>query len=249
MRWDPAQYARYGSERARPFVDLVSRIGAEAPRTVVDLGCGDGSTTALLAQRWPAATVTGLDSSAEMIAEAAVPGVTFRVGDVRDWRPDAEVIVSNAVLQWVPGHEALLRRWAAALPRGGWLAVQVPGNFAAPSHQALRSLATSARWALAGVLPDEPPVLDPAGYADLLLDEGLAVDAWETTYLHLLPGDDAVLQWVRGTALRPVLAALPEERRAAFEAEYAAALRAAYPRGAHGTPFPFRRVFVVATRR
>ena len=249
MRWDPAQYARYGSERARPFVDLVSRIGAEAPRTVVDLGCGDGSTTALLAQRWPEAAVTGIDSSAEMIAAANAPGVAFRVGDLRDWQPDAEVIVSNAALQWVPGHAALLRRWAAALPRGGWLAVQVPGNFAAPSHQLLRALAASPRWELGDVLPAEPPVLEPAGYADLLLDAGLAVDAWETTDLHLLPGDDAVLQWVRGTALRPVLAALPADQRPAFEAEYAAALREAYPRAAHGTAFPFRRVFVVATRR
>jgi trans-aconitate 2-methyltransferase len=251
VRWDPRQYARFGDQRARPFVDLLARVGAAAPRRVVDLGCGDGSTTALLAQRWPGAQVTGLDSSADMIA-AARPGprLTFAVGDVREWVPAADVLVCNAVLQWVPGHADLLHRWAAALPPGGWLALQVPGNFAAPSHVLLQEVAGSARWEarLRGVLREGRPVLEPAGYAALLLGHGLVVDVWETTYLHLLAGADAVLEWVRGTALRPVLAALSPAEAAAFEAEYAAALRTAYPRSGEVTPFPFRRVFAVATR-
>lgn len=251
VRWDPEQYARFGDERARPFRDLLARVGAEAPGRVVDLGCGDGSTTALLAQHWPRAQVSGIDSSAEMIAAArAIPGLTFEVGDVREWRPDADVLVSNAVLQWVPDHAAVLHRWAAALPDGGWLAFQVPGNFAAPSHTLLREVAATPRWAplLAGALRDGRPVLEPAEYAELLLGHGLTVDVWETTYLHLLPGEDAVLEWTRGTALRPVLAALSAQDAVAFEAEYAAALRAAYPRTEHGTLFAFRRIFAVASR-
>src|SRR4051794_26456595 len=137
MRWDPEQYNRYSGERGRPYVDLLARIGATAPRRVVDLGCGPGTLTGLLASRWPAALVEGIDSSPEMIeAAAAVPEVQFRVEDVTSWRvpPDADVVISNATLQWVPSHRALLSQWAAHLPSGGWLAFQVPGNFDSPSH-------------------------------------------------------------------------------------------------------------------
>jgi trans-aconitate 2-methyltransferase len=261
MRWDPAQYARYDKERGRPFVDLLSRIAHPAPRRVVDLGCGTGSLTALLAARWPEALVEGVDSSPEMIEQAeAVEGATFRVEDVTTWRlpPDADVVISNATLQWVPSHRELLGAWAAALPGDGWLAFQVPGNFDAPSHRLMRALATSPRWsALVGdVLRHHDNVGSPAEYAALLLDAGLEVDAWETTYLHLLTGPDPVLHWVRGTGLRPVLAALADksgpdaaDSRPAtevFEAEYAAELRASYPATEHGTLFPFRRIFVAA---
>ena len=247
MQWDPDQYGRYGDERTRPFLDLVARVGATAPRRVVDLGCGPGTTTSRLAARWPAARVEGIDSSPEMIAAAAaVPGVDFRRGDVREFRPDgADVLVSNAVLQWVPGHRELLTAWAAELPPGGWLAVQVPGNFAAPAHTALRELAQ--RWGVAGVLRHDV-VGTPEQYAALLLGAGLLADVWETTYLHVLPGPDPVLEWLRGTGLRPVLAALPEPDAAAFTADYGALLRSAYPAGPHGTLFPFRRVFAVGHR-
>jgi trans-aconitate 2-methyltransferase len=187
-----------------------------------------------------------------MIAAApAAPGISFRVGDVRSFDPAGfDVIVSNATLQWVPTHRDLLARWAAALPRGGWLAFQVPGNFDAPSHTALHDLAASPEWApaLAGVLRTEAPVDRPAAYAALLLGAGLRVDAWETTYLHVLPGADAVLDWMRGTALRPVLQALPAGSYARFEEQLGARLREAYPPGPHGTLFPFRRIFAVATR-
>jgi trans-aconitate 2-methyltransferase len=246
MRWDPDQYHRYGDERARPFHDLLGRIGAPAPRRVVDLGCGPGTTTALLAQRWPGATVEGIDSSPEMISQArAVPGISVTLGDVADWDSggSVDVVVSNATLQWVPEHEKLLARWATAVPDGGWLAFQVPGNFDAPAHTVLRSLA--ARWGVEHVLRHHDAVGSPASYATLLLDAGLQVDAWETTYMHVLPGQDPVLEWLRGTGLRPVLSVLSDSDAAQFCAELADALRASYPPGAHGTLFAFRRIFAV----
>jgi trans-aconitate 2-methyltransferase len=255
--WDPAAYLRFGDERARPFVDLVGRVGAEAPTTVVDLGCGEGTMTATLADRWPAARVTGVDSSPEMLAAAhaaAVPGrVEFVRGDVRDWAPDApvDVVLSNAVLHWVPGHERLLTRWAEWLRPGGWLGIQVPGNFRAPTHALLAELCLSARWAprLADIAPRPDTVLEAAGYLDVLTAAGLSPDVWETTYLHVLSGGDPVLGWVRSTVLRPVIGRLPDDEAAEFIAEYAAALRAAYPTRPDGTTvLPFRRVFAVASR-
>lgn len=250
MRWDPTQYTRYADERGRPFVDLVARVGATDPRHVVDLGCGPGNLTALLSQRWPDAAVEGLDSSPEMIERAStVAGPAFRVADVRGWTPDADVdvIVSNAALQWVPDHLPLVASWAQGLPRGGWLAFQVPGNFASPSHVLMRELAESPRWApqLSGVLRHGDAVATPTVYAETLADTGLAVDVWESTYLHVLAGPDPVLDWVRGTGLRPVLAALDGADRDEFVASYAAELRAAYPAGSHGTVFPFHRIFAV----
>jgi trans-aconitate 2-methyltransferase len=255
MHWDPEQYGRFAEERGRPFLDLIARIDADAPRRVVDLGCGPGQLTALLTARWPSATVEGIDSSPEMIIAAqaaAAPGLTFRVGDVADWDPaGTDVVVSNATLQWVPEHRALLTQWAAALPPGGWLAFQVPGNFDAFSHVLMRSLAESRRWSssLAGVLRHEDAVGTPEEYAQLLLAAGLRVDVWTTTYLHVLPGPEAVLEWVRGTGLRPVMQALPPDTYALFEQEYLAELRQAYPATEHGTLFPFRRIFAVGTRR
>jgi trans-aconitate 2-methyltransferase len=253
VRWDPQQYGQFAGERARPFLDLIGRIGASSPRRVVDLGCGSGELTALLATRWPAAVVEGIDSSAEMIASASPHDrVTLRVADVTSWTPppDTDVVVSNATLQWVPTHRSLLACWAAALPAGGWLAFQVPGNFDSPSHSLMRLLAESPRWAasLAGVLRHDDAVGTPSEYAEILLAAGLVVDAWATTYVHVLHGPDPVLEWVRGTALRPVLAALPSASYPQFEEEFAAALRAAYPATEHGTLFPFRRIFAVAHR-
>jgi len=255
VRWDPGQYVRYADERERPFHDLLARIDAIEPRRVVDLGCGTGTTTVRLKERWPVAEVEGLDSSTEMI-ETATPlsseGLSFRVEDVQTWAmpADADVLVSNAVLQWVPDHLGLLERWGQQLPSGGWLGIQVPGNFGAPSHQLMRQVARSARWSgqLGDVLRGDDWVATPEVYASVLLDAGLRVDVWETTYLHLLQGDDPVLEWVRGTGLRPVLAALSASDAEEFEQEYSALLREAYPPGEHGTLFPFRRIFAVARR-
>ncbi|MCZ7438462.1 trans-aconitate 2-methyltransferase [Micromonospora sp. WMMC241] len=252
--WDPGTYLRYGDERSRPFFDLLARVDARHPRAVVDLGCGPGTLTATLAERWPGCRVTGLDSSPEMIERAAAPGspVTFGVADVRDWRPapDVDVLVGNAVLQWVPEHRQLLTRWAAELPTGAWLAFQVPGNFAAPSHRALREVAGRDRWRdrLAGLLR-EAPVDEPVDYATLLTGAGCAVDAWETTYVHMLPAagtDHPVLAWMEGTALRPVRAALDATGWAAFRAELGVRLAEAYPVRQGQVYFPFRRIFVVA---
>ena len=252
MRWDPQQYGKFAAERGRPFLDLLARVEADAPQRVVDLGCGSGQLTALLAQRWPDAQVEGIDSSPEMIAAApAGDRLSFRVGDLVDWDPTGtDVIISNATLQWVPTHRELISQWAAALPSGGWLALQVPGNFDAFSHVLMRSLAESRRWApsLLGILRHDDAVGPPESYALLMLAAGLRVDVWSTTYVHQLDGPDAVLEWVRGTGLRPIMQALPPESYALFEAEYAEQLRQAYPATAHGTLFPFRRVFAVGTR-
>jgi trans-aconitate 2-methyltransferase len=254
VNWDPTVYRRFGSERSRPFFDLVAQVDAEKPRSVVDLGCGPGDLTTTLASRWPGTPVTGIDSSPEMIAKATGLGrpVDFRVGDVRDWSPgpDTDVLITNATLQWVPDHRELLDRWARELPPGAWLAMQVPGNFDAPSHRATREVAATAPFAAAldGVLRDAP-VDDAAGYATRLTGLGATVDAWETTYVHLLPvsGDEhPVLRWMEGTALRPVRAVLDDTGFRAYKAALTERLEAAYPI-VHGlVPFEFRRVFIVA---
>lgn len=252
MRWDPAQYARFSDERSRPFFDLTGPINASRPGLVVDLGCGSGELTATLATRWPAATVRGLDASAEMIeraAEYAGDRLSFALADAADFDASGvDVLISNALLQWVPGHQALLARWAGQLAAGGWLAFQVPANFGSPSHRLMRELADSARWRdrLAGVLRHSDAVAEPAEYLELLTGAGLRVNAWQTSYLHVLQGPDPVLEWVRGTGLRPVLQALSEQDAAEFTREYAAALRQAYPARPFGTVFPFLRTFVVA---
>ncbi|SFW74517.1 trans-aconitate 2-methyltransferase [Amycolatopsis australiensis] len=250
--WDPEKYLDYADLRARPFHDLVARIGSSSPRRVVDLGCGPGNLTVSLRDRWPSAALECSDSSPEMVAAARSRGLDAAVLDVRDWcpAPDTDVVVSNAVLQWVPGHESLLRRWVSELPSGAFVAVQVPGNFNAPSHALTRELAASPAWSsrLADVvLREDDAVLSPRGYADLLADAGCGVDAWETTYVQPLRGPSPVLEWITGTALRPVRAALSDEEWEQFRAELAPRLERAYPPRADGTTwFEFRRVFFVA---
>jgi trans-aconitate 2-methyltransferase len=250
VRWDPGQYARYAEHRSRPFFDLVGQIGACAPARVIDVGCGSGELTVTLAERWPGAKVSGIDSSPEMIARAPSDrGVKFSVGDgARVSAAGVDVLVSNAMLQWLPGHMPLLERWADELNEDGWLAFQVPSNFGAPSHVLMRRLADSERWRerLAGVLRGTESVSSPAEYLDLLARRGLDVNAWQTEYQHVLDGPDPVLEWVRGTGLRPVLAALSDEDAVAFSAEYAAELRWAYPDRSYGTVLEFTRTFVVA---
>jgi trans-aconitate 2-methyltransferase len=256
--WDPAQYLRFGDERSRPFFDLIARVRAGHPRTVADLGCGPGTLTAMLARRWPQAEIQGVDNSAEMIEAArALPEggdgqrLSFTLGDLRDWEPDGpvDVIVSNAVLQWVPGHLDVLARWARFLPRGGWLAIQVPGNFDQPSHVVLREMITSARWRpLLENVSLNRQAATPAGYLDVLATAGLDVDAWETTYLHVLRGENPVADWFKGSGLRPVLAALDAAQADEFLAGYRTRIASVYPPKAYGTLLPFRRVFAVAAR-
>jgi trans-aconitate 2-methyltransferase len=249
--WDPALYLDRGFDdhRSRPFHDLLARVGATAPRRVVDLGCGPGHLTALLARRWPDAAVDALDSSAEMVAAARERGIAAERADAADWTPapDTDVVVTNAVLQWVPEHPRLLPRWLGALPPGAWFALQVPGNLAAPSHALVRQLLAEPRWRGTVELRGERAVPEPAEYAELLAATGAAVDVWETTYLHRLTGPDPVLHWISATALRPVRDALDESSYAAFRAELAPRLREAYPARPDGTTwFPFRRIFAVA---
>lgn len=252
--WDPEKYLAFDDHRARPFHDLIARIGATEPRRVVDLGCGPGNLTASLARRWPDAALQALDSSPEMVSAARELGIDAELGTVQGWHPapDTDVVISNAVLQWVPDHPALLAERVPELPAGAWIALQVPGNFEAASHRAIRELAATPRWRAAlepaGLLRPRD-ILDPAGYTEILAAADCAVDAWETTYLQRLTGADPVLDWVTGTALRPVRGALDDAAWAEFTAELGPMLRAAYPRRADGSTWlPFRRVFAVARR-
>jgi trans-aconitate 2-methyltransferase len=246
--WDPAIYLGFAEERARPFFDLLAQVRADAPGYVVDLGCGPGNLTAVLAARWPEATIVGVDFSPEMIAQAT-PGPTlrFEVADLTTWQPAApiDVLVTNATLQWVPGHLDLLPRMVGWLGADGWIALQVPGNFGEPSHVLLRELADDPRFRAHTSGVQHPAAHDAATYLDALRGLGLKVEAWETTYLHVLTGPDPVLAWISGTGARPVLQALPDELRAEFEREYGAALREAYPETGGEVVLPFRRVFAV----
>jgi trans-aconitate 2-methyltransferase len=251
--WDPVTYLEFADERSRPFVDLLSRLHAPEPKVVVDLGCGPGQLTASLADRWPNAQIVGLDSSPEMIMQAtqlAGPRLKFQLQDLRGWRPETsvDVIISNATLQWVAGHRELLPSLVSSLTPDGWLAFQVPGNFHEPSHRLLRQLSADPRYA--ALLADVawPAVADVASYLDDLARLGCSVDAWETTYLHVLSGPNPVFRWISGTGARPVLQALPEDHREQFVSEYQELLNQAYPSRPYGTVLPFRRIFVVAHR-
>lgn len=253
MSWNPERYLAFGDERTRPAVDLLARVPLAEPARIADLGCGPGNSTRLLCERWPNAHVVGIDNSAAMLAKAKGSGVEARwlESDIAAWTPDAPfgLLFSNAALHWLPDHASLLPRLLGHLVPGGVLAIQMPRNFTAPSHVLLREVASAGPWAesLRSRLDDEP-VAAAEWYHDLLAPLTAALDIWQIEYLHVLEGDDPVLDWVRGTALRPVIAALTPEEQARFEAEYARRLRLAYARRPDGrTLFPFRRLFIVAT--
>lgn len=263
VTWDPSRYGQFSSERARPFADLMSRVDADAPRLVVDLGCGPGPLTLSLAERWPDARVVGVDSSTEMLADARTRDTEGRVewveADLADWdiaelgaAPD--VIVTNAALQWVPRHLSLMEGWLDALSPGGWFALQVPGNFEAPTHALMRETAVShPRSGELEAASKRYGAGDPSTYLQILSTHGLVVDAWETTYIHVLDprgeSDNPVLDWVSGTGLRPMLEVLEEgTEREEFIAAYAEKVSAAYPRTPAGVLLPFRRVFAVGRK-
>jgi trans-aconitate 2-methyltransferase len=257
MAWDPAQYLRFADERLRPGFDLLARIGELPPGPIVELGCGTGVHTNAIAERWPDRAVTGIDASPEMLAQA-VPGparVRWIEADIRGWSAatPAALIFTNATLQWLDDHATLLPHLMRQLVPGGVLAVQMPRNFDAPSHVLMRETAAEPPWGdrLAPLLRIDP-VARPEIYYDLLvaLARG-GLDLWETEYVHVLSGaegaESAVLAWVRGTALRPLLAPLSAAEQADFTARYDAKLKLAYVRRADGKVlFPFRRLFLVA---
>jgi trans-aconitate 2-methyltransferase len=254
MSWHPERYLAFDDHRTRPAADLLARVPLSAPGRIVDLGCGPGNSTALLAARWPDADVVGVDSAPAMLAKARASGVSagWLEADIVDWAPDAPVdlLFSNAVLQWLPEHQVLLPRLLAHLRAGGVLAIQMPRNFQAASHLMLRELAAQDPWAerLAGRLQADP-VAPPAWYYDLLAPHAATLDVWQSEYLQALAGEDPVLRWTESTALRPVLQALDEHASAAFKDAYAARLREAYPRRPDGTTlYPFRRLFIVARK-
>lgn len=262
--WDPATYARFSGQRSRPFADLVAQIRADEPSLVVDLGCGHGPATLTLGKLWPGARIVGVDSSEAMLAAARELDTGGRVewvqSDLREWDPASlgaapDVIITNSTLQWLPGHLDLLSGWVEALAEGGWLGLQVPNNFDAPSHRLMREVAERHERADDLMVALEVPAVgEPSTYLRFLSRQGCDVEAWETTYAQVLDRDNVdanpVLDWSMGTALRPVLDILTEESELkAFLEPYAAQVLEAYPRSSVGVIFPFRRVFAVAHKR
>ncbi len=253
--WNPDTYLAFADHRGRPFFDLVNRVAARQPRRVADLGCGPGNLTETLRGRWPDAVVQGWDSSPEMVAAATGRGLDVRLGGIAEWspEPDTDVVISNAALQWVPEHRELVVRWAGQLAPGSWIAFQVPGNFDAPSHVAVRAVARREPFAQAlREMPwrDADVVGTASEYAGLLTDAGCVVDAWESTYVHELQGETPVLDWITGTALTQVKERLTEQAWQQYRQAIIPELAQAYPVRADGhTFFPFRRIFVVAQVR
>lgn len=251
MRWDPTLYSAFAAPRARPALDLLARVTLEEPRHVVDLGCGTGNITRLLATRWPEAQVYGVDSSAEMLtaAAAAPSSIRWTQAGIDTWTPEQtpDLLFSNAALHWLDDHATLLPRLIRYLAPGGVLAVQVPHNHYAASHTVMAETAAAGPWAeRLAPLVRSFPVEEPAFYYDLLAPLATSIDIWETEYLHVLEGDEPVVRWTMGTALRPVLAALTDAEREDFLAAYGQRIAQAYPRRHDGhTLFPFRRLFMV----
>jgi trans-aconitate 2-methyltransferase len=249
--WDPSQYLRFAGERLRPALDLIARIPLESPRVIYDLGCGPGTVTALLKKRWPSARITGVDSSEAMLAKARElgPELHWQASDLTRWSPDSapDLLFSNAALHWLDGHETLFPRLLERLNPGGVLAVQMPRNFDAPTHTAIAEAIESGPWRerLAPLFRARP-VLDLESYQRILRSSA-RVDLWETTYLHVLEGDDPVVEWTRGSVLKPILDRLPGGEADRFLEAYRALVRKAYPREPDGTTLlPFRRIFLLA---
>ena len=255
MSWSARQYVKFEDERTRPVRDLLAAVPTQDPRRAIDLGCGPGNSTEVLAARYPAAAITGLDSSEEMVraARERLPGLTFEVGDIHTWDPPEawDVILANAVLQWLPDHRSTLPRLLAKLAPGGSLAVQMPDNLDQMYHILIREIAQAGPWAakMGAALAGRKDLPPPAAYYSLLRPLCQRVDVWRTLYHHPLPGVDAVVEWFKGSALWPFLKPLDEHERAAFLEQYRAGIAAAYPLQSDGVVLlPFPRLFFVATR-
>ena len=257
--WNPVQYLKFGGQRLRPALELLDRVPLASPAVVFDLGCGPGEVTRLLAERWPAATVYGLDNSPEMLEKAAAEPshVQWVEANIADWEPAQapDLLYSNATLHWVPDHQALFPRLLGYLRPGGCLAVQMPLSWDLPSHRLMRATLANG-GPHGGPLGSEElreavgrrGVEDAGYYYDLLAGLAGSLDIWETEYLQVLEGEDPVLEWVKGTGLRPILKGLDAAERDLFLATYAQRLRETYPLRADGsTLYPFRRLFIVAT--
>ena len=249
MTWSPQQYGRFEEDRTRPVRDLVAAIPNAGVATAVDLGCGPGNSTEVLAARYPDAVISGLDSSAEMIAAARqrLPTLRFEVGDIAQWEGRADVVLSNAALHWLPDHATLLPRLVTRLTPGGTMAIQMPDNLEEPAYRVMREVAGPALLERAGGQRGGMESAD--GYYGILKAVCSRVDLWRTTYFHVLESTDAIVEWFKGSGLRPFLQALDEPGRADFLARYRAGIAAAYPSQADGTALlPFPRLFLVATR-
>jgi trans-aconitate 2-methyltransferase len=251
--WNPALYRRFESERTRPAVELLARVPLVQARRVVDLGCGPGNSTELLAARYPGADIVGIDSSDAMLASARerLPGLRFERADVAVWQPAAapELIFANAVLQWVPGHERLFPRLFSLLAPGGVLAVQMPDNLDEPSHRAMRDVAARTPWSAhlgaAAALRERP--LAAGAYYDLLARGAASVDVWHTVYRHPMASPEAIVDWLRSTGLKVFVDALPPAERAGYLAAYLERIAAAYPARSDGLRLlDFPRLFIVA---
>jgi trans-aconitate 2-methyltransferase len=255
--WDAGQYLKYSEERARPFFDLLARVRREQAGRIADLGCGPGNLTRTLTERWPTAQVVAIDHSPEMLQQAerwSIPGqLEFVRADLASWSPEkpVDLIVSNAALQWVSDHETVLSRLTTLLAPGGTLAVQMPYHFDISAHLAIEETKADSRWSatLQGVGLHQQSVRPLVWYVERLHELGLVVDAWQTTYIHVLTGENPVLEWFKGTALRPLLNQLPAQTKEAFLSELAGRLKAAYPARRGVTLLPFPRLFFVATLR
>ena len=255
MSWSAAQYVRFEGERTRPARDLVQRIPLAHAVSVADIGCGPGNSTEVLRERYPQADVIGVDSSPDMIdaARKRLPDIAFEVADIREWRPKAplDVILANAALQWIPSHETLLPALIAKLKPGGALAVQTPDNLEEPSHLLMREIAAQGPWAakLKDAARARAERHGAEWYFRLLRSHTPHVDVWRTTYFHPLGGVRAVVEWLKGTGLRPFLDPLEASERETFLARYEEAIGQAYPAEADGTVLlPFPRLFFVAVR-
>ena len=256
MSWSASQYSKFEAERNRPIVDLLAQVKTVGVRTAADIGCGPGNSTELLQSRFPEAVVTGMDSSANMIeaARKRLPGVRFELDDISIWSDPGpfDVILANAALQWVPNHDSLLPALLSKLTNGGILAVQTPDNLAEPAHLLMREVAADGPWSekLAGVSSGLPARHSPEWYHSALSKVASTVDVWRTTYYHSLSGGpSAVVEWFKGTGLRPFIDPLEESEKEEFLAKYEDAISVAYPSCPGGSVLlPFPRLFFVATR-
>ena len=245
--WNPGQYLKFAGQRMRPALDLLNQVDAEAPSVVYDLGCGPGNVTPFLMGRWPEARHIGVDSSDQMLekARAEHPTGEWVKADAKTWAPEApaELIYSNAALQWVDGHADLFPRLMDQLAPGGVLAVQMPHNHAAPSHMGMREVVEAGPWRDKLLLVmREFPVGDPEVYYDLIAPKAANLNLWETTYAQIMEGDNPIAEWTKGSALKPLLDALTDpDENAEFFDTYSKAMQAAYPKQSDGkTIFHFR---------